>query len=855
MRLFLSILFAISIIHGSSAKSWPQIQRSTDFRSAKRDLANHLPDLAIPRIQKIIANSQPDQRALSELLTLLGEAQVRAGQPNQALRTLDARSLRQFSPAHLWRNYALQSLGRYRDAIAELQKIDRSSLIEPATLEISSLMAATGQPEKALEKLSPLLSSTTPSIKNAATLQTIAIDLESPPFESAKTLLPQLPQNHPTEIALKNYLQGTLFLAQNNPSSAIPTFQQILNNSKSSENIPAPIFHEANLALADSHTLNNDKKSAVKHLLSLLNNDLAQPQIEPIFRRLRIWINDSTAPLMKEQLSSWTKLITSTSSNQNHLPGSDASTASSNSNLPATPLQLNALELLATLNLKSKNPESQTTGRLQIANLLILDSPDSPRLPRALLELGLYNLEKKRLKRALHQFNALLETTASPTTKSYAKALAGKTLYALKKPDEASNAFLEAQKLARQARAEQLRFASSINAGISLLSSTNPSRLDTITSNLESPKAQSFLILERGLYLSSQNNPSARDLLNRFLTDFPSNPRAPEAQLALAENYLNSAPTDKTIATSVLQSLTFDPKTQPKLEARRILALLTLNQGISPANQFVKNLPNHQLTPRILFQTGQTLRRKGEVGTAYATFEQFIQAYPNSPLTDAARYLSAVSALATGTQNATNDAAARFRELSKKNGPLGIEASIALTSLLIDNQQQEQALLDIPTLLLKSDLKSSDRARLLTLATNAQSQLQQFDQALQTTEKTLKIPNLPPHHLNHTHFLRGQIFEKLDQPTPALQSYLQIIDTHLAPENPTPNAWKWFHKASFEGALPLLQSQKRHRAAHLLAKRISKTHSPRAKEARELASKIKKTHRILPPQKPKTTTE
>ena len=39
--------------------------------------------------------------------------------------------------------------------------------------------------------------------------------------------------------------------------------------------------------------------------------------------------------------------------------------------------------------------------------------------------------------------------------------------------------------------------------------------------NLDSPEARSFLILERGLFLSSKRDPEARDLLISFPGEFP----------------------------------------------------------------------------------------------------------------------------------------------------------------------------------------------------------------------------------------------------------------------------------------------------------------------------------------------
>jgi hypothetical protein len=56
-----------------------EIQQSSEYQAAKKYISDYLPDLAIPRIEKILAREDLNESARATLLTLLGEAQIRAG--------------------------------------------------------------------------------------------------------------------------------------------------------------------------------------------------------------------------------------------------------------------------------------------------------------------------------------------------------------------------------------------------------------------------------------------------------------------------------------------------------------------------------------------------------------------------------------------------------------------------------------------------------------------------------------------------------------------------------------------------------------------------------------------------------
>jgi hypothetical protein len=78
----------------------------------------------------------------------------------------------------------------------------------------------------------------------------------------------------------------------------------------------------------------------------------------------------------------------------------------------------------------------------------------------------------------------------------------------------------------------------------------------------------------------------------------------------------------------------------------------------------------------------------------------------------------------------------------------------------------------------------------------------------------------------------------LGQKTEALEAYLEVVYRDFDAEKTTNMEWKWFDKCGLEGALALLEREKRWRAAISLAEKLGQSGSPRAKDAKEIAERI-----------------
>jgi TolA-binding protein len=746
-------------------------------------------------------------------------------------------------------------MGRYRDAIGELEKIDRMSMRENADLQTGKLLLALGNPKDARPILTPLLKSKDASIQKEATLQLISAALSLNQFDEATTLLKETSPANPVEESLIRYLSGRLQLAKGDRISAVGTFQALVNDPEIRKNLPSALYHESTVALADSLSLEGNESAAIDSLIETLNKNPDPPNLGAIFARLRIWASKTDSSAVILNVSKWAppRPVFLENPSVKSSSSAQAITPTLPNAIPTIILpemrSLHSLSFLASIQLQSDSIEKRREGRKRAAQLHLINPSGSEFVNRSLLELGVLNFKEDNFEQALSLFSLLDDEKAAPATKAYAKALAAKAAFAIQEKTRASQLFLEAEEIAREIQRNDLGSLAALNAGITLLTSTRSKEIDEITRNLDSPEARSFLILERGLFLSSKRDTGARDLLISFLTNFPDNPRTPEAALALAESAIFGLPFDRELARKNIISLKFDLKSEPDLEARRVLVLLALNEGIQQAQDFLAKAPSHPLAPRVLFQLGQTYRKpKGgrdkEIGKANYQFELLIEKYPASEFTNPARYYSALTSIALKTDSADKTAILRFRELIEKKGVLANESAINLCSLLIDRNQQERALGEIATFLKNENNSESDRRRFLVLGADASNQIGQHENALEFYKSLLELKNLPASSRNRAHYISGQAHEKLEENTQALESYFRVINRDFSPESTTSLEWKWYDKCGIEGALALLEREGRWKAAIQLAEQIGRSGSPRAEDARKIAERIGLEHFI-----------
>ena len=257
-RILLGLLLFGSMSWGQSV-NWSKIESSSDYQIAKEHLADALPNLAIPILEKLLETEGLDTTAKASLLSKLGEAQLRAQKHGAALITLADPLLVKFSAAHIWRGYTLSQLGHYLEAIDSFQKVDRSSLIPRAKLQIAILNIAIGNNDAALTELEQLQKTEDIEIVEEAALRLVSLLLSTGRLEEAEEKLSSLKLSNQRYESYRQFLQGQLELAKKNRIAAVGIFQALLKKTEEENHgLSAPLVHELHLALADSLALDGN---------------------------------------------------------------------------------------------------------------------------------------------------------------------------------------------------------------------------------------------------------------------------------------------------------------------------------------------------------------------------------------------------------------------------------------------------------------------------------------------------------------------------------------------------------------------------------------------------------------------
>jgi hypothetical protein len=830
--------------------TWTQTQNLTEFRSSKIALSDSFPEVAIPKLSALLKRDDLDRLAKLNIRALLGEAFVRAKRPAEALETLI-----ESGPQSLtWKGHALVQLGRLEEASTIFEQISSNDAIFQRTLIANTL----GDSEKVIQLATPLIE------KEARfALLTISTLLDGNQLDEARRLLGSENKVLTVRNPTRRYLFARLQLLQKNRNAAIRSFQALVNGNEENLRLPFAYFHAATLGLADSFALDGNEKEATQSLLTTLENHPDSPRLLEIFERLLSWRSQVDSKKLDEwkeaKLKVWQKATS---------PGVSESTPGPNvveQGLPKrsiTRRDAHTLYLLARIKLDSGEAD-EARGLLGLLRKEFSEETDNLH-NHSLVLTGLSFLKEDQPNFATTAFAVLDQRANTGRMKSTAKALIGAAAFSLQDPKQALKAFEEAEAIAKKIKDQKLATLASLNADLVSL------QIGKARENTDlPPPALDLLNLERGLILGDRRDLASRPFLESYLEEHPDGLRSAEASLALAESYcLTSSPELEDLAKKILDQLQFDLISQPgfairqalayfslanqlfnsstsetatpeESQKRQALAQLTLDQGVELTTEFVANNTDHNRTPELLFHQGQIQLVADKTGPAILSFEQFLEKFPEHPLAETSRFLSARAASSVNTESEVTRALERYRQIIDGGGPLATDAAIDLARLQIDRGVQGAALAQIEILLKKKDISPHDQRRLLVLAAEAASQNSDYEEALKFYDELLSQKDLPVTWFNRGSFFRGVVLEELGRQGDALRSYYQVVLNNLDPANTAEKEWQWHDKCALQGALPLLEQNDRWEDALALALRIAQSGGPSAKIAEERARKIR----------------
>lgn len=808
------------------------------YQQGMQALADHLPELAVTRFSEAFKIPNLTDAQNREILYRLTEAQVRANQTTEALKTLRGKFLQDHPERHFWLAQALAAAGRYREACTHFAEVPaKSKNYTAALLSLANLQLALNQNEAAADTLKLALASSQTHNKANAAAQLASLYLELGNFNDAEKLTNSIPTNDPKGAVLRDFLLAKFALNKKEYSDATTRFKALTENQDSPNQ---RIFLLSFIGLIDTLNASGHTDDALSEIEQFINTHPESDILTPLLERYIQWqpktfTSDSS---FYKKLETWSGKATPPSLLPLSITDSDRA--------------LNPLAF--TLTRSTDSAKLTPTARFFYAQTVAkLDSPDA--LERALFEHAAFRMDFPqhplvslsifstaeillKLKRTsaarscladLRYLNLAGEINLDANHATLADFIYGQLSVDADDYSEALDAFNKAA----ESPIPEIASSATINAGLAALRSSDLSAFDAKQNKITDQQLSTDLILERSLWLAQNNQPEAKDALSSFLNKSPDHPRATEARIALASICATQPPLDSVMCRALLD--TIDPETLSDIDylsfMRTTYQLAELNQdwstAISSATALLSKEDNAQLQQEFTMRLGLAYYRNGEHNKARQILSKLADEKGSPDLAAFALYYAGMAARLEGTPQSLKESVDLFEKVVTSKTSLVNDARIQQARILIDLDQTEQAITSLTTIF---DSTSNSTQKLEIGLLLASAYHIQGNQEPASYKKAIAIYDdlLGNEELalwtNQIHYRKGFTQESMGKNDQALETYYQVINRENIVKGQQPE-WHWFYQ-SCSKAISILVKQQNIRAAIAVAKKVASYGGP-----------------------------
>ena len=812
-RRLLALAGAIIFSLGVQARA----QLSPALQAAIAPLAEGVPAVAIERLQAFLAQNPP---AAEQNLARkkLAEALVQAGRPADALPLFENPSLTNDLEAVFANAQALAALERWAEARPLFEKVAAdlgTPLRAEATFGAAQALQSVGRGDEAMKRFLSLESD--PKWSARVRLRVAHLMLELGDLAAADRLLRKTKPQGTTERSEKRFLIGRLNLAQGHPEKAIETLSVIL---KRPEGVSHSLLIATLFELADAHLAAKSPESGDDALEEFIDH---RP-------------NDAALPAVFAKLDELYRMERKPSTNELQRWAHD----------PAQPRQVLAQWYLARSALRSGDREKA------IANLTQLrDSPVRlASLGEADLELGQLHLARQEWDAAIAAAEAARRQNSDPAFAVRVDWLIAEANYRSGRLELAATIYEQLAQRAPPSAREAL-----FNAALGWL------RLDRATefaadyreiSNDPAKQAvQGELLLEEGAVQAAQGKAEAAQTFQKFIRDFPQNPRVSEAWVFLAELAFHAPRPDLEAARRDLAQARQEHPTPAALERADYLQIWLEDATpaadeaavITAANNFLRQHPDSRFTAEVRMKLAEAYFRRQDFANAQTQFELLAQQAPNAALTEKALFFAARSAMSSMGADSLDHALALLDQVVKLNGEMRWAARNE-EAAIERRQGKNREALALYDEVLKNDAKPAERREALCGkgdiyyemgAANAKD----YQRAIEFYEQLATEPGVPAHWRNQAEFKKGKALEKLDDKAGALTTYYGVIEEGARPD--LQHEFFWFYKAGFNAA-HLLEEASDWKSAVAVYRKLAAVGGSRSDEAKARLAQLRLEH-------------
>ena len=786
---------------------------SAEMAQATAPLSGGVPEVAVTRLQALLNKNLPEQewRAVAEKLA---EAQVTANEPEDTLVLLTDARLRDLPWAKFWRAQALASLHRWSDALPLYDGLsnDNSPFQKAAALGAGDALRALGRRQEALEKF--ILIAHDKEWGTRAQLRAAELYIELGNAPEARRFLEQLQPVFVAERRERRVLRGRLELISHRPERAIGMFEAIL---KRPEGTPHPVLLAALFGIAEAHLQLKTPETGDDVLERFIDRNYTDADLPLIFAKLDELYRAEHKP-SRNELEKWVRR-------------------------PEQPRRTFARWYLARLEIRA--------GHRERARQLLTDLREteikSPAIAPALLEFAEFEIEDRRFDEAIAILDDARFLRPDPTLLTRIDFLSAQAHYLAKQFDTATAGFEQiAQRDSRWAK------AALFNASSGWLQVGNHVRFIADYNQLEKQggdeQSRADLQLEEGLMQAAKGDKKAASSLQRFIRDFPKNPRVSEAWVGLAELAFHSSPPRLDEARKDLDHAVESTPTAAAAERANYLRIWVEEAGggddskvIELAKRFLEQHGQSQFAREVRMKLAELYYRRQDFANAQTQFE--IIAQQNDPLAEKALFFAAESAMSSMSEHTLDRALVLFDEVVQKKGAMRWAArnEQAVIERKLGKPKDALALYDE---VLKSDAGASEKREALcgkgdiffeagaTDPSNYQRAIEAYDQLAADKEGSI-------HWRNQALFKKGLCLEKKGDRAGALATFYKILEDESRPGER--RELFWYYKAGFNAARLLEEDSKWESAVTIYDKLVAAGGS-RSEEAKARLNNIRLEH-------------
>jgi predicted negative regulator of RcsB-dependent stress response len=787
---------------------------SAELTEATKPLLQGVPEVAILRLRVLLehSSSDADRCAIAEKLA---EAQVAAKQPTEALALLADSRLHEFEWAKFWRAQALASLHRWADALPvyeELAARQTSPFRAAAAFGAAEALRALERPDEAERKLTALVHQR--EWATQARLRLAELYIAKADATDARRVLDDIQPQSLAERKERRLLRGQLELALRRPEKAIGAFQAVLNK-------PEDIAHETLVAalvgIADGHLQLKTPESGDDVIEQFINHHPADAGLPVLFAKLDQLYSSEHRP-SRSELEKWVRN-------------------------PEQPRRTFARWYLARLETRAGHRDRAR----QLFTQLRQGEVKSTAIAPALVEFAQLEMEDQHFDEAIAILNDARSLRPESPLPDRINLVSAQAQYAAKRFETATAAF------------EQIGHSGSPWAKIALFNACtgwlqlgDHARFVADYNELEKQggdeESRASLRLEEGLLQAASGDKKAAATLQKFIHDFPQNPRVSEAWVGLAELAFHSSPPRIAEAQKNLARAADSYPTAAAMERADYLRIWIEDsadgnetKALDLAKRFLEQHSASPAAPEVQMKLAEIYYRHQDFANAQTQFEVLAQQNSDNSLGEKALFFAAKSAMSSMGEHSLDRAIVLFDDVVRLNGALRWAARNEQAVIERKLARPKDALV-LYDEVLKSDAGQSEKREALCGKGDIFFELggsTNYQQAIEIYDQLASDKNEPLHWRDQALFKKALCLEKKNDQPGALETFYKILDDEAPPG--VHRELFWYYKAGFNAAR-LLEEDSKWESAAAIYERLAAVGGDRSEEAKARLNHLRLEH-------------